>query len=130
MKKAASQIIPFSIAMVSAIAIAMVGIMIATLPVPGKAAENVETDKHELYSALFMVKSIDEDNAVLNLINCNGNEFKYDKTEGWNVGDYMTAIMDNNGTEGIFDDIIISVNKEYPYLFRLYEIRYGINGDQ
>lgn len=42
----------------------------------------------------------------------NGNLWDFYGIEDWQVGDYCACLMDNNGTEIIYDDIICSTRYE------------------
>lgn len=56
------------------------------------------------YTQVFEVVEIDDD--LVYLIDDNGNEWIWEGTEGWKVGDFATAIMNTNRTNEIYDDII------------------------
>ena len=129
MKKTSKPTVLFIFALASALVLTMVGIALAGALEDGQYAKDSkkETGINELYSTLFMIKEINAEERIATVINCNGTAYKYDKIDGWKVGDYMTAVMDDNGTEDIFDDFIVSVRDVNPKLFKLYEIWYGIN---
>lgn len=40
----------------------------------------------------------------------NGNMWEWEGTEDWNEGDIAAMIMDDNGTEIIYDDIIMDIS--------------------
>ena len=39
----------------------------------------------------------------------NGNDWVYKTDDEWEIGDYCSMIMSDNGTENIYDDIIVNV---------------------
>ena len=39
----------------------------------------------------------------------NGNDWIYETDDEWEIGDYCSMIMSDNGTESIYDDIIVNV---------------------
>lgn len=73
------------------------------------------TASAEFYSTLFRVDWIESNTATL--IDCNGFTWLYDEPEDMEVDDFYTAVMDDNGTDEIFDDIIVSLRYERPDLF-------------
>lgn len=76
-----------------------------------------EPRPHETYSSLFEVTEIDRIEHVVTITDCNGFDFQFYGDDDWEIGDMLTAIMDNNGTHKITDDEIISVRYERPDLF-------------
>lgn len=68
---------------------------------------DAETIPHKQYAITTVVSDVSE--STITTVDFNGNVFMFaDDNEDWVVGDYCSMIMDNNGTEVIYDDIIIS----------------------
>jgi len=61
----------------------------------------------QTYSQVFEVVEINND--LVYLTDWNGNEWVWEGAGDWDVGDYAAAIMDTNGTDNIYDDIIIDL---------------------
>lgn len=59
------------------------------------------------YAQVFEVVEINDD--LVYLTNWDGNEWIWEGTEDWEVGDFAAAIMDTNGTEIIYDDTIVEL---------------------
>ena len=71
-----------------------------------------------LYSELFRVKKITYYRCDVTIVNSNGREFRiWLEDNDLNVGDYITAIVYNGGTDETCDDSIISFCYERPDLF-------------
>lgn len=66
----------------------------------------------EIYPTTFIVTNINVDNNLLTLTDFTGNEWLYESIEDWFIGDITSAIMDNNNSEHIEDDIIIQLKYE------------------
>ena len=63
----------------------------------------------EIYPQTFIVDMIDSAQNALVLVDINGNEWIWFGVEDYDVGDIVAAIMDDNGTEIIYDDAIITI---------------------
>lgn len=63
----------------------------------------------EIYPQTFIVSAIDAAQDALVLIDSTGNEWIWFGIEDYDVGDVVAAIMDDNGTEIIYDDAIITM---------------------
>ena len=72
--------------------------------------------KGELYPQTTIVVKVYND--VVTLQDFNGNLWEFTGAEDWQVGDICSCIMNNNGTENIFDDEIIKV--EYDGYFPIW----------
>ena len=59
------------------------------------------------YAQVFEVVEINDD--LVYLIDSNGNEWIWEGAEDWEVGDFAAAIMNTNGTDDIYDDIIVNL---------------------
>ena len=54
------------------------------------------------------IEAVDEDTYLLTITVANGNMFCYETEDcDWFVNDFASMLMDNNGTDNIYDDIII-----------------------
>ena len=63
----------------------------------------------EIYPQTFMVIESDHDCDVLTLRDFNGFEWFWFGAEDYEVGDLVSAIMEDNNTVKIFDDEIITI---------------------
>ena len=63
----------------------------------------------EIYPQTFIVGTVDPMQDALILIDSMGNEWLWFGIEDYEVGDIVAAIMDDNGTEIIYDDAIITM---------------------
>lgn len=61
----------------------------------------------EIYPQTFVVSDIEDD--VLVLIDYNENEWIWEGAEDYAIGDIVAAIMDDNDTITIYDDVIITL---------------------
>lgn len=61
----------------------------------------------EIYPQAFIVNAIDPAQDAVILMDSNGNEWIWFGIEDYYVDDIVAAIMDDNGTEAIYDDTII-----------------------
>ena len=60
-----------------------------------------------LYSQTFMVVNIDYQNDVVEMVDGNGNIWAFNGTDDWREEDYVSCIMYKNGTDEIYDDVIL-----------------------
>lgn len=60
------------------------------------------------YAMTAVVSSLDYEKDTVTVENANGFTWCFSGTEDWEVGDVASLVMDDNGTEIIFDDEIIS----------------------
>ena len=60
-----------------------------------------------LYPLCGIVTEIDYENDVFYVVDGGGTEWILTECEDWQLGDIVSMIMFNNGTEYIFDDIVI-----------------------
>lgn len=63
----------------------------------------------EMYPQTFIVSATDIAQDALVLIDSTGNEWVWFGIEDYDVGDVVAAIMDDNSTEIIYDDAIITM---------------------
>lgn len=66
------------------------------------------TVAHE-YPAVSIVNEIDNDTDLVFCTDYNGNVWCFSGVEDWFYGDVVAMLVNDNGTEEIFDDKIISV---------------------
>lgn len=75
-----------------------------------------------LYSQTFMVINIDYETDIVEMIDGNGNLWKFEGTEDYCENDYISCIIYKNNTEEIYDDIILSTRYSgYAELFTQYK---------
>ena len=63
----------------------------------------------EVYPQTFIVENIEEENDLLVLLDFNDNEWEWEGIEDYAIGDVVAAIMDDNETDIIYDDEIITI---------------------
>ena len=69
-----------------------------------------KTDASALYPRGGTIVSIDDHNDVVTWKDCAGLYWSFYGVEDWMVGDYVSAIMDQNGTpHDITDDVIVDI---------------------
>lgn len=61
------------------------------------------------YPLAGIVTEVDVRNDVVTFTTYSGNEFAFYGTEDWMEGDLVAAIMDDRGTESVYDDEILEV---------------------
>lgn len=65
---------------------------------------------HAIYPRGFIIAEMEKETDTLILDDGTGLEWKYEGIEDYWVGDYVVAIMDDNGTpNSIYDDIILDL---------------------
>lgn len=65
--------------------------------------------KHEQYPKAGIVTAIDRDADTVTFTDGAGLDWSFYGVEDYMVGDYVAAIMDDNGTENVLDDEIVTV---------------------
>ena len=90
-----------------------------------KATERKQVEN--LYSLSTVVTEINIKDDSITVEDSNGNLWDFYGIEDWEVGDGCSLLMDNNGTENIEDDIIISTqyhttNWDTEYMYSNLEI--------
>ena len=63
--------------------------------------------KGEVYPLTALVGNLAYETDTVEVFDFNGNVWYFEGIEDWNVGDVCSMIMDDNGTDEVFDDIII-----------------------
>jgi len=63
----------------------------------------------EIYPQTFVVGDINRSTNAVAFVDYNGNIWTWEGIEDWMIGDIAAAIMDDNGTETIYDDMIITL---------------------
>lgn len=80
---------------------------LAMLSAVSGSTEQPETIQKEIYADCGAILEEPNENVIITMQN--GNQFSFENSEGdWMTGDLVSVIFDNNGTEEVFDDIIIS----------------------
>lgn len=72
-------------------------------------AQRAEQAIDSLYSKTTIVETIDEENDLVVCVDCEGEAWEFEGVEDWQEGDFATLLMDDNGTEEIFDDEIVKI---------------------
>jgi len=67
----------------------------------------VHTQASVEYAQVLEVVEIKDD--LVYMVDWDGNEWIWEDAEDWEIGDYAAATMDTNGTEIIYDDIIVNL---------------------
>ena len=66
--------------------------------------------RSKIYPLAGEVIGVNEDLNLVTFSTSNGNKFSFYGIEDYAEGDRVAAIMDDNGTEIVYDDIVIMVN--------------------
>ena len=62
---------------------------------------------NDYYPMTTIVREIDNKNNTVTVENNDGELFQFIGIEDWQINDVCSLMLDNNGTENIYDDIII-----------------------
>lgn len=62
---------------------------------------------NDYYPMTTIVREIDNKNDIVTVENNDGELFQFIGIEDWQINDICTLMLNNNGTENIYDDIII-----------------------
>lgn len=65
-----------------------------------------------IYSNVGKVIELDRDNDIVTIIDGIGYTWQFTECDDWMIGDYVSCIMYDMGTESITDDIIIDLHYE------------------
>ena len=84
------------------------GLLVYTLIFVVVFGRSFDTDA-DLYPLAGIVTGIDRDTDAVEWTDYSGNEWSFYGIEDWMIGDGVAAIMDDNGTENVADDAIVSV---------------------
>lgn len=71
------------------------------------ATSETTTPQYSLYPACGVVSELNEANDLVIFTDFNGNEWSFKGIEDWAEGDIVAAIMSDNCTPEIYDDIIV-----------------------
>ena len=63
-----------------------------------------------LYPTAGIVRNVDHFADMVYIVTFDGQEWAYEGAEDWAVGDIIAMLMDDMGTELIYDDEIVAVN--------------------
>lgn len=63
-----------------------------------------------LYPTAGIVRNVDHFADMIYIVTFDGQEWAYEGAEDWAVGDIIAMLMDDMGTELIYDDEIVAVN--------------------
>ena len=75
-----------------------------------------ETEVHEsLYAKQAVVTTINEGKDFVGFTDQKGIEWYLYGAKGWSLGDNAMIVMDDNNTEYIFDDCMVSATYYVPY---------------
>lgn len=80
--------------------------LISALLISGVSASNV--DNVGVYADTMVVTEVDYEGDVVTIADFNGFEWQFEGCEDWIEGDVCSVLMCDNGTEVIFDDVILS----------------------
>ena len=87
---------------------AVAGAVLILLPACSRNSSREEEPKNRYYSLVAVVTRTDAETDTVYLEDCNGNIWSLYGVEDWTPGDAAAIIMDDNGTELIYNDMIIS----------------------
>lgn len=93
--------------------VAMILVAVSFLPVSYTIGNRKPaTPEHNLYTMNAMVFELEEENDLVVIEDFYGNLWDFGGIDNWAVGDICSVVMDDMGTENIFDDEIILVSYE------------------
>lgn len=69
---------------------------------------NNKEKEHTQYPLTTIVTEVNYENNSVSVTDTNGFVWQFFGTEDWEEGDICSVIMDDNGTETILDDIIVT----------------------
>ena len=72
-----------------------------------KVKQKKQIKINDYYPMTTIVREIDNKNDIVTVENNDGELFQFIGIEDWQINDICTLMLDNNGTENIYDDIII-----------------------
>lgn len=84
-------------------------VIIAIVALSAIACGKPEAKKNDFYPVTAVVVSVWYDDDVVTVMDCNGFVWEFYGTEGWQVGDTCSMIMDDNGTVEVEDDTIVTM---------------------
>ena len=88
---------------------AVVGFIVVVLAVMMIACVTCEAQTtHQLYALTTVVVNVDYNNDVVTVEDFNGFLWEFEGCEDWYEGDCCAMVMDDMGTDLIFDDEILS----------------------
>ena len=94
---------PFAIAIV----ILLVLLVIAVISFIWLDCNKTAESNHSIYPLTVQVVELDHDADVVVCVDGTGNCWEFYGVEDWQVGDFASLLMDNNGTiETVYDDVI------------------------
>ena len=78
----------------------------------GRACQPPQTSANLQYAKSGIVTRVDRKTDTVTFVDPSGNEWSFAGAEDWMIDDHIAAVMDDNGTASILDDIIVSVHYE------------------
>lgn len=85
---------------------AIAGVLLVAGIITGTSASR---SRSGVYPLAGTVTGIDTGADVVTFTDGVGNDWEFYGAEDWMIGDGVAAIMDDNGTEAVTDDVIVSV---------------------
>ncbi len=67
----------------------------------------IHTQASVEYAQVLEVVEIKDD--LVYMVDWDGNEWIWEDAKDWDIGDFVVATMNTNGTEIIYDDIIVNL---------------------
>ena len=77
------------------------------------------------YPETMIVSNLDYESDLVTLTDANENTWTFTGCEDWMIGDFADLIMDDMGTENIYDDEIISIRYSGFYDTKIFEAVVG-----
>ena len=78
----------------------------------GESCPPPQTIESTQYAKSGIVTRVDRKTDTVTFVDRSGNEWSFTGAEDWMVGDHIAVVMDDYGTETIFDDRVVSVRYE------------------
>jgi len=91
------------------ISFSLVGILLVSMGISIVKIYKEQNPAPKEYATCATVIEVDKENNIVTVEDFNGNLWEFEGCEDWLEGDIAAMIMNNNGTQYIYDDIIESV---------------------
>ena len=93
------------------LAVVLTTMMITT---PVSAAPTTDGEYKDLYPLTGIVTEVEhmEDTDLITMTTANGNQFSWyaDSIDDWFINDFVSCIMNSNGTDEVYDDEIVDAH--------------------
>lgn len=85
---------------------------LSVLSITSNTAKQTSINTDHIYSNVGKVIELDRENDIVTVIDGVGYTWQFTECDDWMIGDYVSFVMYDNGTESVTDDIIIDLHYE------------------